>query len=351
MKNRKIRTFSVLLALIITLGLLPYSALADYGNGTSAVVSNDLSAVIRVELDRTSCKPGDSINATVSLRNVNGTTAGLTGSYVSELFVVTLTDSSYNPVSYFSPRTADGLDAVCRFTFPASCTLTEGTYKITAKKQVGSNIFFGEASFTFTPGQPEQPEQTEQPEPPVQTEGTEPFIITQPKNRTVVSGSMVTFSVKAEGQGLKYRWYVQKKAENSWTKISGATKAELTFTAAMSQSGNHYRCRITSAGGNVTSEAAKLTVVSMPKISSQPANACVHNGEKVTFKVKASGGGLKYQWYYQKPESSQWVTITNATGASYTFTAKLKRDGYKYRCLVENKAGSVYTRAAKLIVK
>ena len=68
--------------------------------------------------------------------------------------------------------------------------------------------------------------------------------------------------------------------------------------------------------------------------------------------VKATGSGLKYQWYYQKPGSSSWAKITkNGTAATYTVTTKKSMNGYKYMCKILNGMGSVKTKAVKLTVK
>ncbi len=369
MKSKNARGISLFLALLAALSLLPVSALASdavqsrakkYSTETPyALVSNDASVVISVKPDKTSCGRGESISAAVSLRNINGTTTGLTGAYVSELFVVMLTDSNYNPVPGVAVQTAGGLDAVCRFTFPVSVDLPAGTYRITARKSVGSNVFFGEASFLYKPEQVQQPETTEQPDPTEQPEPaeqteltgqTEPFIVTQPKNRTVTADSTVKFSVKADGEKLTYRWYVKKKGENGWTRISGATGEVLSFTAGKSMNGSLYRCEVSAEGGRTVTDAAKLTVVSTPRIVTQPLSVCVREGKTVTFRVKAVGGSLKYQWYCQKPEDGRWKEVTNATQASFTVTAKTARNGNKYKCLVSNKAGSVWSKPVKLTV-
>ncbi len=52
-------------------------------------------------------------------------------------------------------------------------------------------------------------------------------------------------------------------------------------------------------------------------------------GRKVIFKVKYSG----------------------KTKDTLSFTATKAKNGYKYKCLVKNKAGTVYTKAVKLTVK
>ena len=74
-------------------------------------------------------------------------------------------------------------------------------------------------------------------------------------------------------------------------------------------------------------------------------------GKKVTFKIKASGASLKYQWYYQKKGTTKWVKIAGATKSTYSFTAKKSKNGYNYRCTVTNAAGSVTSKAVKLTVK
>ena len=92
-------------------------------------------------------------------------------------------------------------------------------------------------------------------------------------------------------------------------------------------------------------------VISKPKITTQPKAASVKVGKKVTFKVKATGGGLTYQWYRQKPGTKKWEKISKATKATYSFKAAKKWNGYKFRCLVKNDAGKVYSKAVKLTVK
>lgn len=93
------------------------------------------------------------------------------------------------------------------------------------------------------------------------------------------------------------------------------------------------------------------TVVTKPKITTHPAAVKVAAGKKVTFKVKATGIGLKYQWYYQKTGTTTWVKMGGKTKATLSFTAKASQNGWKYRCEVKNIAGTVNSKAAKLTVK
>lgn len=180
---------------------------------------------------------------------------------------------------------------------------------------------------------------------------SKPSITTQPKAQTVAVGKTATFKVVASGIGLKYQWQY-KKPDGSWANVSkNGTSATYTVTTKASHDGYQYRCKVSNIAGNVISSAVKLTVVSKPTIKTQPKAASVKAGKAVTFKVVASGTGLKYQWQYKKPGGS-WTSITkNGTSATYKLTAKAKENGYQYRCKVTNIAGSVTSKAVKLTVK
>ena len=91
--------------------------------------------------------------------------------------------------------------------------------------------------------------------------------------------------------------------------------------------------------------------VSAPKVTTQPKAVTVKAGEKAVFKVKASGGLLTYQWYVMKKGSTKWAKVSGATKATYSFTAKKTQNGWKFRCLVKNTMGKVYSKTAKLTVK
>ena len=183
-------------------------------------------------------------------------------------------------------------------------------------------------------------------------ENTLPITITaNPKDQTVAVGKRATFTVSAQGSGLTYQWFVQYKGSEGWYPINGATEPALSFTVDASQNGRKYRCRVSNAGSEATSAEATLTVVTTPKITTQPKNASVKAGKKVTFKVKAAGEGLKYQWYRLKPGAKKWEKIKKATKASYSFKAARKWNGYKFRCVVSNAAGKVTSKSVKLKVK
>ena len=87
-----------------------------------------------------------------------------------------------------------------------------------------------------------------------------------------------------------------------------------------------------------------------PSITTHPANATVIEGNTATFTVAATGTPAPtYQWQINK--GTTWENINDAQSASYTTSETVKaNDGYKYRCVVTNRKGSVTSNEATLTV-
>ena len=98
----------------------------------------------------------------------------------------------------------------------------------------------------------------------------------------------------------------------------------------------------------MTSNAATLTVGQGFGFTSQPQNAEGAVGDKVPFKVAATGDGLTYRWYLCVPGSEDWKTTTIAgyKTDTLTVTVQAKYDGYKFRCVVTNADGDTITSDA-----
>ena len=86
-----------------------------------------------------------------------------------------------------------------------------------------------------------------------------PTIVTQPISRSVDQGKTVTFKVKAKGSGLKYQWYCSSDGGKTFTKLSGKTKATLSFTVKREDK-YQYFCRVSNKKGLVDSQTAVLDV-------------------------------------------------------------------------------------------
>jgi hypothetical protein len=175
-----------------------------------------------------------------------------------------------------------------------------------------------------------------------------PHVSRSPKSVTIASGKKATFTVKASGSRLTYRWYASANGKK-WSKISKATKSSYSATAKSSLNGHRYRVVIKNAHGSVTSHSATLTVAVKPRITSQPRPATVVSGKKVSFTVHATGNALSYQWYAGAP-GKPYVRIKGATKSSYALTTSASKNGYSYKVAVENKAARVVSSRAKLTV-
>ena len=79
-----------------------------------------------------------------------------------------------------------------------------------------------------------------------------------------------------------------------------------------------------------------------PAVTAQPKSVSVTVGDTATFEVTATGTDVTYQWQIDRNDGNGFVNITGATGATYTIGVT-DRDcnGFKYRCVLSNAAGSV----------
>ena len=115
-----------------------------------------------------------------------------------------------------------------------------------------------------------------------------PSITTQPVNQTVTAGQTATFMVVAAGTApLSYQW------QKNGTAISGATAASYTTPATTSSdNGAQFVVGVSNVAGNVTSNAATLT-------------------------VNAAGSGAIKTVFLILEENHNWSTFKGSTSAPY----------------------------------
>ena len=178
-----------------------------------------------------------------------------------------------------------------------------------------------------------------------------PTITQQPKNITLYSGKTATFTVKATGTGtLKYQWYYKKSGQTAWTLWKDHTSASTSGVANDSWNKMQVRCKITDSNGSTTSAAATITIAAPLKITASPQNLVLSDGSTAKFTVKATGTGLKYQWYIKKSGAS-WKAWSGHTTASTSGTANSTWDEMQVRCLVTDATGGkVYSGIATVYV-
>ncbi len=163
-------------------------------------------------------------------------------------------------------------------------------------------------------------------------------ITAQPTNQVACVGSPAAFSVTATGTGLSYQW------RRGGTPISGATSSSYSLAGVSTGDAASYDVVVSGACGNVTSNAASLTVNATTAITAQPTNqpSCVST--PATFSVTATGVGLSYQW------RKGGVPISGATASSFTVPSTVVGDAGSYDVVVTGTCGTQTSNAATLTV-
>ncbi len=158
-----------------------------------------------------------------------------------------------------------------------------------------------------------------------------------------------------------------------------------SFTASSVESGYEYRAVFSNSAGSATTKAATLTVAApasgggppsgvapqvtsepaaqavaavtapasggAPQVTSEPAAQTVAVGASATFTAAASGSPTpSVRWEVSSDGGGSWSELAGATSTSYSFTAGSAQNGYEYRAVFSNSAGSATTSAATLIV-
>ena len=159
-----------------------------------------------------------------------------------------------------------------------------------------------------------------------------PIIVSQPSNVSACPGSLVTFTVSSSDASATFQWRKNGVNLNNGGNISGATSATLTInpvSAADAASSPGYDAVGTNSFGvTATSNAATLTLLAPPLITSSPTNAIKCEGDSVTFTASATGDGLTFQW------RKNTVNISGANSSSFTINPVAPGDAGSYDVVV-----------------
>ncbi|MBD3242625.1 MAG: hypothetical protein GF331_18690 [Chitinivibrionales bacterium] len=190
-----------------------------------------------------------------------------------------------------------------------------------------------------------------------------PRITADPQPDAVCHDGTASFSVSATGDGLSYRWYVDKGDGNGFQQVTlgnpTATSPTLTLNNPGTHSdGNRYRCQVAGTCSPVAVSAdALLTIYAPITITDASTYADVCENQPATFSVTVSGHEPSYQW--QMDDGSGFVDLANDAVYSGADTdqltiaaATLSMSGQTYRCEVGGPCSSpVYSYDAALTVR
>lgn len=146
---------------------------------------------------------------------------------------------------------------------------------------------------------------------------TPPRITVQPVDMATIGGD-INFAVAADGSGLSYQWYSQAAGSSEWSSLGAAGVGQtLTLAASAALDGNKFRCVVTNAAGDDTSDAAVYSYenpTALPTISVQPETVTKNTG---TAEFVCGANGSVYVWYHKTVDTSgseSDVRVTDGTG-------------------------------------
>ncbi len=154
------------------------------------------------------------------------------------------------------------------------------------------------------------------------TSPSAPSITTQPANQSVTAGQTATFSVVASGTGpLSYQW--MKGGVN----VTGATASSYTTPATTTADNNSsFTVKVSNSAGNVTSNAALLTVLSGPTTynevesnnTTSTANVVADTVTKVVGYISSTTDGDYFKLNVGAGRTLK-VVMTGPTGTAYDY--------------------------------
>ena len=167
------------------------------------------------------------------------------------------------------------------------------------------------------------------------------MVTTNPKDTSVRSGGITSFSVKAQGTGkLSYVWYCRMPGENSWSELDDQGRPFVSIIPTEELEGMEVFCRVSDeTGATADSGTARLHVAPPIVITSDPAFVTLRAGETARFSVTASGENLKYQWYYKKAGKDVWTLWEGKTSASVSAVADCTWHAMQVYCRVTDAVG------------
>ena len=193
-----------------------------------------------------------------------------------------------------------------------------------------------------------------------------PTISTQPlKEQTICVGGtiMAPLSVTFTGGAgtASYQWYqnTQDTTNMGGTTITGATSSTYTPPAFITPGVYYYYATVTLSGngcGAITSDVAKVTVVSDPTVIKQPlaTQTVCQTATPVELSVTANGGvgNFAYQWYQNSINSNvSGYKIVGATDSTYMPNTNTIGKVYYY-CVISqpNGPGCIVTSATAEVI-
>ncbi|MCW3033705.1 MAG: hypothetical protein JWM60_2050, partial [Solirubrobacterales bacterium] len=182
-----------------------------------------------------------------------------------------------------------------------------------------------------------------------------PTVTQQPVDANAQEGQQATFEARASGAPAPTtQWQESTDGGATFKNLSGVTGSTLHLSnISKTQDGWKFRAVFKNVAGEAISQAATLHIVELPVITIQPLDTTVIEGENATFNSAGRGNpSPTEQWEVSTDGGTSWAPIAGETASMLTVPATtISEDGYRYRAIFTNVAGSVATNSAKLTVE
>ncbi len=186
----------------------------------------------------------------------------------------------------------------------------------------------------------------------VDSSGFYPRITQQPRDQyTPNFYDYVYFTIKAQGEGLKFTWYwtdgpTTQGGPYEYPRIlTSSTHDSSTMTMSMyngllrSLDGTKVFCVVENAAGY--KETSNIAVAYVrPEITRQPEDVTAKEGQEVQVSCAAKGTNLKYQWYMWVPGQDGYEPVKDAVSETYPFTMSEDYSQAHFYCLVTDYWGN-----------
>ena len=151
------------------------------------------------------------------------------------------------------------------------------------------------------------------------------------------SGTVSGINLSTTASSLTY------SASSDGTGVADVTDAGTYYVTA------HYAGDANHTASNGQAVAIMINPALM--VTTQPSNTTVSASTTASFSAAASGSPVPtVQWQVSLDNGASWNNVAGATTATYSFTTTASKNGWKFRAVFTNAAGSATTSAATLTV-
>lgn len=182
-----------------------------------------------------------------------------------------------------------------------------------------------------------------------------PVVTKQPLDVIAEEGHPATFEAAAEGiPAPTVVWQSSTDGGKTWKNVAKGTSPTLVLTSVKNaETGTKFRAFFKNSAGEAISGVATLTVSEPPKVTKQPVNTTVTEGQFAIFEATAAGFPTpSVQWEISTDSGATWAPIPEATFTQLAVTGTHgSLSGNQYRAVFTNPAGSVTSNAATLTVQ